>query len=119
MRPSAVQRKPTKTYCTMKTLSAIFCFLMATAAQAQTAYTDINTLIDNWHIAAAKADASTFFQTMGDHCIYIGTDASERWTKTEFITFAKPYFDKGKAWDFKPYDRDLHVTNNGKIAWFS
>jgi len=79
----------------------------------------LNTLIDNWHQAAAAADSKTFFDSMGDDCIYIGTDATERWNKKAFVTFAKPYFDKGKAWDFKPYDRDLHVTNDGKIAWFS
>lgn len=103
----------------MRSLFAITLFLLTFTTQAQPAHTEINTLIDNWHVAAAKADAATFFGTMGDRCIYIGTDASERWTKTEFVTFAKPYFDKGKAWDFKPYDRDLHVTNDGKIAWFS
>lgn len=26
---------------------------------------------------------------------------------------------KGKAWDFKPYDRDVHVTSDAKVAWFS
>lgn len=56
---------------------------------------------------------------MADSSIYIGTDATERWTKPEFIRFAKPYFDKGKAWDFKPYDRDLHVATDGRHAWFS
>lgn len=56
---------------------------------------------------------------MGDSSIYIGTDATERWSKSEFVSFAKPYFDKGKAWDFKPYDRDLHVTSDGQMAWFS
>jgi hypothetical protein len=56
---------------------------------------------------------------MSENCIYIGTDKKERWTKKEFMTFAKPYFDKGKAWSFEPFDRDLHVTSDEKIAWFS
>jgi len=80
---------------------------------------ELNLFIDNWHRAAGSADGSTFFGSMSENSIYIGTDATERWTKTEFITFAKPYFDRGKAWDFKPYDRDLHVTNDGQHAWFS
>lgn len=106
----------------MKTLLIPALLLLSVAAQAQTTaatQAQINTLLDNWHLAAAKADATTFFDSMGKDCIYIGTDATERWNKTTFVTFAKPYFDKGKAWDFKPYDRDLHVTNDGKIAWFS
>jgi hypothetical protein len=80
---------------------------------------EINQFIDQWHYAAAKADANTFFGSMADSSIYIGTDATERWTKSEFVAFAKPYFDKGKAWDFKPYERDVHVTKDGRCVWFS
>lgn len=80
---------------------------------------DIDQFLDKWHQAAANANATVFFGSMSETAIYIGTDSSERWTKSEFITFAKPYFDRGKAWDFKPFDRDIHVTSNGKIVWFS
>jgi hypothetical protein len=80
---------------------------------------DINQFIDAWHLAATKADAATFFGSMADDAIYIGTDATERWTKSEFVTFAKPYFDRGKAWDFKPRDRDVHVTSDKQNVWFS
>src|SRR4051812_8995270 len=80
---------------------------------------EIDLFIDQWHQAAARADASAFFGAMADSSIYIGTDASERWTKSEFITYAKPYFDKGKAWTFKPYDRDVHLSPDGQFAWFS
>jgi hypothetical protein len=82
-------------------------------------HSEINNFLDTWHRAAATADAKTFFGSMTDSSVYIGTDATERWTKTEFITFAKPYFDRGNAWDFKPYDRDIHVTSDGKHVWFS
>jgi hypothetical protein len=86
---------------------------------------DVNQFIDAWHMAAAHADARTFFDSMAEGAIYIGTDATERWTKSEFVTFAKPYFDWGKAWDFpacagkKPRDRDVHVTSDGQYVWFS
>ena len=79
----------------------------------------IHKLIDDWHGAAANADAVAFFDFIAEDGVYIGTDKHERWTKTEFITFAKPYFDKGKAWNFVARDRDLHVTSDGKNAWFS
>jgi ketosteroid isomerase-like protein len=80
---------------------------------------ELNELIDSWHRAAAEAKGEAFFGAMAPNAVYIGTDASERWTKDQFVSFAKPYFDKGKAWDFKPYDRDLHVTSQGDCAWFS
>jgi ketosteroid isomerase-like protein len=92
-------------------------FLCPVTAHAQ--HEDIHRFIDNWHRAAAEANAEAFFGAMHDDCIYIGTDATERWTKPEFSGFAKPYFDRKKAWDFKPYGRDIHVTPDGSLAWFS
>jgi hypothetical protein len=105
----------------MKTLLLAICtiFLTSTRLYAQAHDADINHFIDAWHKAAADANANVFFGSMAEQSIYIGTDATERWNKEQFISFAKPYFDKGKAWDFTPYDRDLHVTSDGKYAWFS
>jgi len=94
-------------------------FFLTGQAQITPTHPEIHQFIDQWHQAAAKANAEVFFGSMAENSIYIGTDASERWTKTEFMAFAKPYFDKGSAWDFKPSNRDLHVTSDGKIAWFS
>jgi hypothetical protein len=87
--------------------------------QALGQHQEIHQFINQWHEAAARADGATFFGSMAENSIYIGTDAKERWIKNEFISFAKPYFDKGKAWDFKPYDRDLHVSADGHYVWFS
>lgn len=100
----------------MKYLSTALLLFISINSFAQQ---DIHTFLDEWHKAAATANADKFFGSMSEKSIYIGTDASERWTKPEFLKFAKPYFDRGSAWDFKPYDRDLHVTSNGKIVWFS
>jgi ketosteroid isomerase-like protein len=104
----------------MKTFG-LFVFLVFSISYlaAQDIHEEINTFINNWHTAASQANAKVFFESMADNCIYIGTDAGERWNKAEFLSFSKPYFDKGKAWDFKPSDRDLHVTSDAKIAWFS
>jgi hypothetical protein len=94
-------------------------FMASISVYGQAPVNEVDKFVDAWHQAAAKADASAFFGAMGDNAIYIGTDATERWTKSEFIAFAKPYFDKGKAWDFKPRDRDVHVTSDGQYVWFS
>jgi hypothetical protein len=32
--------------------------------------------------------------------IFIGTDATERWTVAEFKAYAKPHFDKGRGWTY-------------------
>ncbi len=80
---------------------------------------DINTLLDNWHLAATNADLDTYFSAFDEKAIYIGTDASERWTKAEFFSFCEPYFKKGKAWDFKAYDRKIYFSEDGQTAWFN
>ena len=61
----------------------------------------INILLDDWHKAAAKADYNGYFGKIAEDGIYIGTDATENWDKKAFAAFSKPYFDKGKSWDFK------------------
>ena len=51
--------------------------------------------------------------------IYIGTDIAERWTVNEFKNFAKPYFDKGTAWDFKKTRRNITMASfSNNLAWF-
>ena len=63
--------------------------------------TDLDKLVDNWHLAAAQANLSDYTAFMDDSFVFLGTAPEERWDKTTFIAFCKPYFDKGKAWDFK------------------
>jgi hypothetical protein len=100
-------------------LLALLVLLSTPRLLAQGEHADIHTFLDQWHCAATQARADAFFGSMSENSIYIGTDATERWTKTEFIKFAKPYFDLGRAWDFVPYDRDVHVTSDGSYVWFS
>lgn len=78
----------------------------------------INELLDNWHAAAAKGDYNGYFGKIAEDGRYIGTDATENWDKKAFAAFSKPYFDRGKAWDFKAVERNIYFSKNGKTAWF-
>jgi hypothetical protein len=78
----------------------------------------IDSLLTNWHGAAANADFHRYFGMMDSASVYIGTDAGENWTKEQFSAFSKPYFDKGKAWSFKAFDRNIYFSKDGSIAWF-
>ncbi|HLN96612.1 MAG TPA: nuclear transport factor 2 family protein [Flavobacterium sp.] len=78
----------------------------------------INTLLDNWHLAAAKGDGETYISTMTEDGVFVGTDATEHWDRKAFWEFAKPYFEKKTAWDFKPLQRHIYLSADGKIAWF-
>ena len=79
----------------------------------------IDKTLDDWHQAATDADFDTYFSLMDDDAVFVGTDASEVWSKKEFMDFAKPYFDKGKAWSFKKMKRNIYFDeSHPKIAWF-
>lgn len=78
----------------------------------------IATLLDQWHNDAAEAEFSPFFSLFGSNGVYIGTDETEIWTVEEFKSFAKPYFDKGKAWSFSATSRNIYFSANGSVAWF-
>lgn len=78
----------------------------------------INTLLDNWHKSAATADEKIFFGSMDEDARYLGTDKTENWTKKDFESWSKKYFDKDKAWDFKPHTRNIYFTDDMQYAWF-
>jgi hypothetical protein len=87
-------------------------------AQQVTTDTWLNTLIDQWHLDAAQAKFDDYFAITSEDFVFLGTAPGERWTKIEFQAFCKPYFDKGKAWDFKASNRQWTYSKNGKMAWF-
>lgn len=95
----------------------LFLFL-TTITLAQTPKEAVNQLLDNWHKAAATANFNAYFDAMDDESIFIGTDATENWDKNAFKAFAKPYFDKGKAWNFTALERHIFFSADGKMAWF-
>ena len=78
----------------------------------------LNKLIDNWHLAATNADLQKYSQIMSDKFVFLGTAPGERWDKNAFLNFSKPYFDKGKAWDFKPSNRYWEFNSDSTVAWF-
>ena len=78
----------------------------------------INTVLDNWHKAAAKANFNDYFNAMANDAIFIGTDATENWNKKAFEAYSKPHFDKGKAWSFTPLERHIYFSKDRKTAWF-
>lgn len=77
----------------------------------------INDLLDNWHKAAAEANADQFFGSMTEDCIYLGTDATEKWKRDELRSWAASAFERETAWDFTPYEREVYSESND-LAWF-
>lgn len=104
----------------------ILCFLggagfsqtMPYQSNKKEANTEISDVIDNWHQAAAQANFENYFNLMTKDAVFIGTDATENWQIDEFKAYAKPHFDKGKAWDFTSVQRNIYLASAKGIAWF-
>jgi hypothetical protein len=89
-----------------------------TAQKNQSDKQAITMVLDNWHKAAAEANFNNYFNALHDNSVFIGTDATENWNKKQFQDFAKPYFDKGRAWNFTALERNIYFDASGKMAWF-
>lgn len=78
----------------------------------------IEEVVAKWHKAASEADADTYFGLMTDDSYFIGTDQTERWTKEQFMSYAKGAFKEAPAWDFKTIERNIILDRGGNTGWF-
>lgn len=88
------------------------------ASKKQNKHNVLDVFIDDWHQAASNADFEAYFGAMANDFYFLGTAPGEKWNKDEFATFSKPYFDKGKAWDFKASNRQWYGDTTAGIVWF-
>jgi hypothetical protein len=84
----------------------------------ETYKSEVHLLIDNWHKDAAETNFDSYFNAIANEGVFIGTDATENWNKEDFMTFSKPFFDKGKAWNFTSLERNIYFSDDRKTAWF-
>lgn len=75
--------------------------------------------IDSWHNYASDANFDAYFESMSEDAVYIGTDPNEYWTKTEFMEWAREYFEQGHTWSFETTKRDIFFTDDEDLAWFN
>jgi hypothetical protein len=76
----------------------------------------VDTALDDLHQAAARADEEGYFAHFAPDGVFLGTDATERWSVAAFRAYAHPHFVRGKAWSFRAVRRA--VTVRGDMAWF-
>lgn len=96
----------------------LFLTLMFSAYFGYGQENNLDSLINRWHKAAAQANYESYFGFMDPEFVFLGTAPGERWNKSAFSTFSKPYFDRGKAWNFKPLNRIWKFAKDSTIAWF-
>jgi ketosteroid isomerase-like protein len=79
---------------------------------------EIETVLNDWHVAASNADEERYLGHMTDDGVFMGTDATERWSTSEFREFVHPHFARGNGWNYKSKDRHVIFSKEGATAWF-
>ena len=79
---------------------------------------DVARTLDDFHDAASKGDEARYFAILPEDAVFLGTDATERWTGAHFKKFALPYFERGPAWTYVPLRRWITVGAGESLAWF-
>jgi hypothetical protein len=92
--------------------------LIAFGVFAQTPAQQVGAVLDDWHQAASVADEARYFGHFAPNGTFMGTDATEHWTVVQFREWARPQFKRKSAWSFKPRDRHIDFSADGKTAWF-
>lgn len=101
-----------------RTLTLVLSMVVGVLQAQQAEKEKIDQVLDSWHEAAANARFQDYFDKMTAGAVFVGTDATEHWDKAAFMSFSKPYFDRGKAWAFTPLQRHVYLGNGGQVAWF-
>ena len=78
----------------------------------------IGRVVDDFHDAAARADGARYFGHLTRDAVFLGTDATERWPRAAFESFARPYFEKGRGWAYVSKGRHVDIERNRELAWF-
>jgi SnoaL-like domain len=83
-------------------------------------------VVDDWHLAAAQSDLERYLGHMTDDSVFLGTDATERWSLAELRAYAEGPFSRGRGWRMRAirrgwivrdgyafFDEDLDAVNLG------
>lgn len=101
-----------------KTIAFVIAIFSATVTASDEEFA-VSQVLDDFHKAASEAEGERYFSLLADDAVFIGTDATERWNKKQFLSFAQPYFSAGKGWTYVPKDRHISFTDvSSDIAWF-
>ncbi|MCZ6542377.1 MAG: nuclear transport factor 2 family protein, partial [Planctomycetota bacterium] len=75
-------------------------------------------VLDQLHDAASKADGERYFNLFAPDAVFLGTDATERWSIEQFKAYAKPHFEAGTGWTYYMSKRHIFIDDDASTAWF-
>ena len=98
--------------------------LAALALQAATApdpaEVEVAAVLDQLNAASTAADGPAYFGLFTPEARFVGTDASEHWSRAEFQALYEPYFASGKGWSYPATTRTITIApiDCRCVAWF-
>ena len=100
-------------------LTIVMLTMMAGAAVADSLEAEraaIDAVLDDFHDAAANADAERYLGHMTDDAVFMGTDEWERWPRhPDFADYVASRFADG-GWSYRSVERQVQVADD--VAWF-
>ena len=78
----------------------------------------VGEVLDALHQAASDANFDRYFALYAREFIFLGTDATERWDRAQFMEYARGPFSQGRGWTYTMLERHVHVAPVGQVAWF-
>ena len=99
---------------------AMLAVALVVQAADPAAEAEIGAVLDQLNTASTAADASAYFGLFTPDARFIGTEASERWSLTEFRAYAEPHFAQGKGWTYDATARTITIApiDCRCVAWF-
>jgi len=80
--------------------------------------TAVSRVLDALHEAASRSEFDRYFSLFDGNAIFLGTDATERWTRDEFMDYARRPFAEGRGWTYHMTERHVYLADDGQTAWF-
>jgi hypothetical protein len=88
------------------------------SAALEASRVQIGAMLDSFNVAATNAQFDRYFDFFAPDGVFMGTDATEYWTKPQFKEWARPHFDKKQTWNFVSIERHIYMDPAGEMAWF-
>lgn len=88
------------------------------ADRDEAAIAAVSAVLDALHDCASRADGQRYFALFAPDAVFLGTDATERWSLDEFRDYARPHFAAGRGWTYTVNRRFIGIGPSGDTAWF-
>ena len=79
---------------------------------------EVEAVLTDFHAAAAEPDPDRYLGYMAPDGVFLGTDATERWTYDAYVELVRPLLEQGVQIVNRPVEQNVFVSEDGKLAWF-